>query len=183
MSRVGRRPIPVPDGVKVQVLADRVVVEGAHGKLEQRFEPEWVSVSLEDGQLRVTRRQETPQARARHGLYRSLLANMVRGVQEPYTKSLVLKGLGYRARLQGRELVVEAGYSQPVTYAIPAGVTVEVLEGTEIVVKGADKQLVGQVAADIRAIRKPEPYKGTGIRYKDEQIRRKAGKLGGATQT
>lgn len=186
MSRVGRLPIPVPDDVEVSVEPGRVRVKGPAGELVERYEPEYVDVQLEDGLVRVARRGETQAHRARHGLYRSLIANMLHGVQQPYEKRLQLVGLGYRARLQGRELVLEIGYSHPAHYLLPEGVSVEVGEGgsrevaAEIVLRSPDKQLVGQVAAEIRSLRRPEPYKGTGIRYHDEQIRRKEGKLAGA---
>jgi large subunit ribosomal protein L6 len=138
-----------------------------------------VEIELEDGQVVVRRRGEEKEHRARHGLYRSLIANMVRGVVEPYSKTLVLKGLGYRARLKGRTLELELGYSHLIHYEVPEGAEVEVPSQGQVIVRGPDKQLVGQVAAQIRAFRKPEPYKGTGIRYQDEQIIRKEGKLGG----
>jgi len=179
MSRIGKRPIPLPEGVKVEIGEDRVIVEGPHGRLEQRYEPDKVAVELADGQIVVQRKGESREFRARHGLYRALLANMVRGVVEPYEKTLLLKGLGYRARLSGRTLELELGYSHPIHYEVPEGVEVEVPAQDQIVVRGPDKQTVGQVAAEIRAFRPPEPYKGTGIRYKDEQIIRKEGKLGG----
>lgn len=188
MSRIGRKPIPIPEGVKVTVDPQQaqVVVEGPAGRLQQRYEPQYVDVILEDGVVRVERKGEEKAYKARHGLYRSLIANMVQGVQRPYEKRLQLVGLGYRARLQGQELVLEIGYSHPVRYRVPEGVHVEVNEvrsggvEAEIVLRSPDKQLVGEVAAEIRAFRKPEPYKGTGIRYADEQILRKEGKLAGA---
>ena len=181
MSRIGRLPISVPEGVKVEIEDDRVIVEGPHGHLAQRYEPDKVSVELVDGQIIVRRKGESREYRARHGLYRSLIANMVRGVVEPYQKTLILKGLGYRARLSGRTLELELGYSHPIHYEVPEGVEIEVPAQDQIIVRGPDKQLVGQVAAKIRSFRKPEPYKGTGIRYKDEQLIRKEGKLGGGT--
>jgi len=185
MSRVGRKPIPIPDGVKVTVEPERVLVEGPQGKLSQRYEPEYVDIVVEDGLVRVNRRGESKAHRARHGLYRSLVANMVQGVQRPYEKRLQLVGLGYRAQLKGQELILEIGFSHPVRYKLPEGVTAEVNEvrsggvEAEIVLRSPDKQLVGEVAAEIRQLRKPEPYKGTGIRYHDEHIIRKEGKLAG----
>ena len=172
MSRIGKQPIPVPQGVKVTIESDRVIVEGKAGKLVQRYEPEYVSVQMTDGTLVVTRKGDEKEFKARHGLYRALLANMVKGVQEPYTKVLQLVGLGYRAKLQGKDLILEIGYHNPVTYRLPDSVTAEIKDQTEITLTCPDKQLVGEVAAEIRALRKPEPYKGTGIRYKDEVIRR-----------
>jgi large subunit ribosomal protein L6 len=178
MSRIGKKPIAVPEGVKVEVTADRVIASGKHGKLEQPYEPDKVSVELHDGQISVQRKGDSPEYRARHGLYRSLIANMVQGIAEPYTKTLILKGLGFRTRLNGRTLELEVGYSHLIRYEVPQGVVVEVPAQDQIVLRSPDKQLVGQVAAKIRAFRKPEPYQGTGIRYKDEQIVRKEGKLG-----
>lgn len=186
MSRIGRLPIPVPTGVKVTVEANRVLVEGAAGKLEQIYEPQYVAVTVEDGVVKVSRKGEAKEYRARHGLYRSLIANMIQGVQKPYEKRLELVGLGYRVRLHGQELVLEIGYSHPIHYTLPASVAAEVREvksggiEAEITLRSADKQLVGEVAAEIRALREPEPYKGTGIRYHDEHIIRKEGKLAGA---
>ncbi len=179
MSRIGKQPIVVPKDVKVTIEADRVIVEGKAGKLVQRYEPEYVSVQMRDGALVVTRKGDEKEFKARHGLYRALLANMITGVQQPYTKVLQLVGLGYRAKLQGKDLILEIGFHDPVVYKLPDTVKAEVKDQTEIILTSPDKQLVGQVAAEIRSLRKPEPYKGTGIRYKDEQIRRKEGKLAG----
>lgn len=179
MSRVGTAPIPVPEGVKVNIKDDIVIVEGNGVKLEQRYEPRMVSIEMEARIIKVKRKGESKEYKARHGLYRSLIANMIRGVGEPFVKTLFLKGLGYRARLQGSSLVLELGYSHPLKYDPPKGVEVQLEGQDKIKVSGADKQLVGQAAAEIRAFRKPEPYKGTGIRYEDEQIIRKEGKLGG----
>jgi len=179
MSRIGKQPIPVPKGVTVTIESDHVIVEGKAGKLVQRYEPQYVSVSLADGYVKVERKSDEKEFKARHGLYRALLANMVQGVQQPYTKTLQLVGLGYRAKLQGQDLILEIGFHDPVTYRLPALVKAEIKDQTEITLSSPDKQLVGEVAAEIRALRKPEPYKGTGIRYKDEQIRRKEGKLAG----
>lgn len=178
MSRIGKRPIPVPPGVKVEITPDRVIVSGKYGRLEQRYEPDKVAVELKDGQILVQRKGDSPEYRARHGLYRALIANMVQGVTEPYTKTLILKGLGYRAKLVGRTLELEIGFSHPVRYEVPQGVEVSLPAQDQIVLRSPDKQLVGQVAAKIRSFRKPEPYQGTGIRYKDEQVIRKEGKLG-----
>ncbi len=177
MSRIGKQPIAVPGGVKVEVGAGVVKVEGPQGKLTQRFETRFVKIAVEDGQVKLTRLRETKNGRARHGLYRSLIANMVQGVQEPYQKTLLLQGLGYKVNLQGKNVVLDVGFAEPKTYALPDGVTAEVPNPTELVIKGPDKQMVGRVAAEIRAIRKPEPYNATGIRYRTEEIRRKAGKL------
>lgn len=177
MSRIGKLPIAVPQGVHVTIQSDSVVVEGKSGKLVQTYEPRYVTVQLQDGTLTVTRKSDEKECRARHGLYRALLANMISGVQQPYAKVLQLVGLGYRAKLEGKDLLLEIGFHDPVRYQLPESVKAEVKDQTEIKLTSPDKQLVGEVAAEIRALRKPEPYKGTGIRYKDEHIRRKAGKL------
>jgi len=179
MSRIGRLAVPIPPGVQVVIEPGQVVVSGSKGRLVQRYEPNMVRLELADSLLRVVRLSDSKSARARHGLYRSLIANMVRGVQEPYEKRLQLVGLGYRARLEGRTLLLEIGYTTPVRFALPESVAAEVVEQTEIVLRSPDKQQVGEVAAELRALRKPEPYQGKGIRYKGEQIRHKEGKLAG----
>ncbi|MBI1744376.1 50S ribosomal protein L6 [Candidatus Acetothermia bacterium] len=179
MSRIGKLPIAIPAGVKVSVSNDTVTVEGKGGKLTQTFETRFVAVSVADGALTVARHTDEKDARARHGLYRALFANMVKGVQEPYTKILQLVGLGYRSKVQGKVLELEIGFHDAVKYPLPEGITATVADQTVITLTSANKQLVGQVAAEIRALRKPEPYQGRGIRYKDEVIRRKEGKLAG----
>jgi len=163
--------------VSVQVSDDRVVVEGPKGRLEQALLPE-VRVEVENGHVVVTRTGDLKRHRAIHGLTRSLVANMVQGVTNGFQKNLELKGVGYRAQKQGNKLVLAVGYSKPVEMEPPAGIEVEVPAPTKITVRGIDKQLVGQVAADIRAVRPPEPYLGKGISYEGERIRRKAGKAG-----
>lgn len=178
MSKVGKKPIPIPAGVEVEVQRGRVVVRGPHGTLECPYEPEFVTIEVIGGEVRVERKSERAPFRARHGLYRALIANMVRGVTEKWQKELEIQGLGYRARAEGSALVMELGYSHPVRYEIPEGIELSVPEPTRIVVRGIDNRLVGQVAADIRAFHPPEPYRGTGIRYRGEEIVRKAGKLG-----
>lgn len=180
MARMGRVPIDIPEGVNVEVTKGLVKVEGKDTSLTQEYNWRVVSVKVEDDQIKVSRVRDDKIGRAQHGLYRSLIYNMVRGVAEPFEKVLVLKGLGYRARLEGGKLILELGFSHPVEYELPDGIQAEVNGKTEIVIRGADKQLVGQVAADIRAIRPPEPYKGKGVRYKDEEVIQKEGKLGGA---
>lgn len=177
MSKIGKLPIAFPGTVKVQVQEGMVTVEGPKGTLRQRFEPQYVTVQAEAQQVLVKRLEDTKTARARHGLYRSLIANMVKGVQEPYKKTLVLIGLGYKAQAQGNKVMLEVGFAEPKTYVLPEGVKAEVANQTEVTISGADKQKVGLAAAEIRMIRKPEPYNGTGIRYKDERVRHKAGKL------
>jgi len=175
MSRIGKVPIPIPEKVQVEVKGDVVSVKGPRGSLIHRLPPE-VRVEIEDGQIWVRRGDDGRKARSLHGLNRTLIANMVHGVTEGFEKRLEIVGVGYRANLQGRMLQLSLGYSHPVLYPIPEGIEIEVEGQTKIIVKGIDKQRVGQVAAEIRALRKPEPYKGKGIRYVDERVRRKAGK-------
>ena len=177
MSRIGRLPIPIPDGVEVSLDGRHVRVSGPLGTLERDVHPE-MEVVREDGVLRVVRPSDAPRHRALHGLTRSLVANMVTGVTAGFTKVLEISGVGYRAQLQGDVLVLALGYSHPVEIQPPDGIHFTVETPTRLAVSGADRELVGQVAAAIRARRKPEPYKGKGIRYAGEQIRRKAGKAG-----
>lgn len=177
MSRIGKLPIPIPGTVTVNIDKDSISVQGPQGTLSQRFETRYVTVEQENDRVVVKRLGQGKSARARHGLYRSLIANMVQGVQEVYKKSLLLQGLGYRANLDGNKVILEVGYAEPKTYSLPEGVQAEVTNQTEIIVRGPDKQKVGLAAAEIRAIRKPEPYNGTGIRYRDEHVRQKSGKL------
>jgi len=179
MSRIGKQPIPVPGGVDIQITADRVEVKGKLGTLSETL-VEGISVAINDNVITLTRKDDTPKSRALHGLMRSLIQNMVVGVSEGYRKTLDMVGVGYRARAQGNKLVVSAGYSHDVEVDAPEGVTFQVDGETAITVSGYSKQQVGQVAADIRAIRKPEPYKGKGIKYREEIVRRKAGKTGKA---
>ena len=177
MSRVGKQPIPVPSGVEVKIDGQRVSVKGPKGTLDRVF-PEEVTFALEDGEVRVERPSDDRRSRAMHGLSRALLANMVTGVSEGYRRELQLVGVGYRAALKGQDLELQVGYSHPVSIAPPEGVAFEVPEPTKVVVSGIDKERVGQASADIRKVRPPEPYKGKGIRYVDEYVRRKAGKAG-----
>jgi large subunit ribosomal protein L6 len=177
MSRVGKKPVPVPKGVTVSVDGQLVKVKGPKGELSRSFRPE-ISVRTEDGQVLVERGSDAPQQRALHGLTRALIANMVEGVTRGYRKSLELVGVGYRAEKKGKSLVVTVGFSHPVDYPEPAGITLSAPSPTTIVVEGIDKEKVGQTAAELRSIRPPEPYKGKGIRYQGEQVRRKAGKTG-----
>lgn len=180
MSKVGKVPVAIPDGVKVNVGTATITVEGKHGRLEQEFRPEMVEVVVEDGVVTVSRRREGKQYRAFHGLYRSLVANMIHGVSERWEKALLVRGLGYRARLQGTTLILDLGYSNPMEFELPKEIEAELPNPNEIIIRGADKQQVGQVAAKIRAFRKPNVYDGKGIRYRGEQVIQKAGKLGGA---
>jgi large subunit ribosomal protein L6 len=177
MSRIGKMPVSVPSGVEVSVSGQRVSVKGPKGTLQRDFH-EKVSVTVEDGQAVVARADETREARALHGLSRALLANMVTGVSDGFRRELEIIGVGYRAALKGSDLEMQLGFSHSVPFAAPAGITFEVPEQTKIVISGIDKEQVGQVAANIRKIRPPEPYKGKGIRYSGEQVRRKAGKAG-----
>ncbi len=177
MSRIGKAPIPLPQGVEVTIEGDLVRVKGPKGELEHRVRPEAV-IRVDDGQLLVTRTSEAKQHRAYHGLTRALLANMVEGVSNGFRKGLEIVGVGYRAEKRGDALVLTVGYSHEVRYPQPEGITLTTPAPTQIVVEGIDKQKVGQVAAELRAVRPPEPYKGKGIRYQGEQVRRKAGKTG-----
>ena len=175
MSRIGIKPITIPEGVDISLDEGQVVVKGAKGELNLSI-PKEIEVKLEDNQVIVTRSRESRQTKAYHGLIRSLINNMVIGVSQGYTKKLELVGTGYRAKKQGDKIVITVGYSHPVEVVPPKGIDLTTEGDTAILVSGTDKQQVGQIAADIRAIRKPEPYKGKGIRYQGEQIRRKAGK-------
>ena len=177
MSRIGKAPIDLPAGVEVKVQGTRVEVKGPKGSLHQELDPR-ISVSAEDGVVTLDRADEERETKALHGLSRALISNMVEGVAAGYAKELHAVGVGYRANLQGRRLELQVGFSHPVQIEAPDGIEFEVPEPTKIFVRGIDKQLVGQVAADIRAVRPPEPYKGKGIRYADEHVRRKAGKAG-----
>ena len=175
MSRIGRQPIPIPDGVDVDVAPGRVAVKGPRGELSQAVSHE-MKIELDDGTLKVSRPTDRGPHRALHGLTRSLVANMVEGVTNGYERRLEIQGVGYRARLQGRTLELNVGFSHPVALEAPEGIEFEVPQPTQVVVRGIDKQLVGETAARIRRVRPPEPYKGKGIRYAGEQVRRKVGK-------
>ncbi|MDB9312272.1 50S ribosomal protein L6 [Spirulina sp. CS-785/01] len=178
MSRIGKNPIPIPDKVNVTVDGKHVTVKGPKGELEQLL-PDHVEVVQEDGNVIVRRLGESRKARERHGLSRSLVANMVQGVSQGYEKRLTVQGVGYRAQVQGTTLVLNVGYSHPIEIQPPDGVQFQVAErNTEIVITGINKEIVGNLAAQIRAVRPPEVYKGKGIRYKGEYVRQKAGKAG-----
>lgn len=177
MSRVGRKPISLPKDVEFKMEGNVVTVKGARGSLTQEI-PADITIEQEDGQLILSRPTDNKQHRAFHGLSRALVANMVEGVTNGFEKKLELVGVGYRAQMQGSKLVINIGFSHPVEVDAPAGIEFEVPAATKITVRGIDKQLVGNTAAHIRAIRKPEPYKGKGIKYENETIRRKAGKSG-----
>ena len=175
MSRIGKQPIPVPAGVTVQVEPGTVRVNGPRGELSERVSRA-MDVEQSDGELRVTRPTDRGEHRALHGLTRTLIANMVTGVTDGYEKRLEIQGVGYRAAARGTDVELQVGYSHPVVIAAPAGIELEVPVPTQIVVRGSSKQAVGEVAARIRKVRPPEPYKGKGIRYQGEQIQRKVGK-------
>jgi large subunit ribosomal protein L6 len=177
MSRIGMRPIEIPDGVTVELSEGQVSVKGPKGKLSQSVSPA-MQIEQSDGTLRVERPTDRGEHRALHGLTRTLIANMVEGVTQGFEKRLEIQGVGYRARLKGKELELALGYSHPVSVSPPEGIEFEVPQPTEVVVRGIDKQLVGEIAARIRRQRPPEPYKGKGIRYAGEQVLRKAGKAG-----
>ncbi|MEM8679842.1 MAG: 50S ribosomal protein L6 [Planctomycetota bacterium] len=175
MSRIGNKPIPIPSGVKVDVSDQTVNVEGKLGKLQQVVRPE-IAVVVEGDEIKVSRVSDERESRAFHGLTRSLIANMVEGVTQGYEKKLEVVGVGYVAAVQGNELQMRVGYANEIKKKIPAGLDVTCPDTTHIVVKGCDKQMVGQFAAEVRAARKPEPYKGKGVRYQGEQVKIKPGK-------
>ncbi len=180
MSRIGRMPVAVPAGVKVDIQGAHIRVTGPKGELEWTYSPQ-VSVSLKDSEIMVERHSDAPAQRALHGTTRALIANMVTGVSTGFTKVLEIDGVGYRPDMNGKNLVLYVGYSHPVEVEPPAGITFEVdTKARQIRVIGVDKEQIGQTAANIREIRPPEPYKGKGIRYQGEHIRRKAGKSGKA---
>jgi len=177
MSRIGKQPIPVPSGVEVTIDGPRVTVKGPKGTLQHTVvEP--IAVSSDDGVVQVTRPDDERESRARHGLTRSLVNNMVVGVTEGYSKSLEIVGVGYRVQARGRDLEFALGYSHPVPVTAPEGITFIVDSPIRFRVEGIDKQLVGEVSANIRKLRRPDPYKGKGVRYSGEQVRRKVGKTG-----
>ena len=175
MSRIGKQPIPVPSGVDVTIEPELVRVKGPKGELQQRISRD-MKVEQENGTLLVTRPTDRGEHRALHGLTRSLIFNMVHGVTEGYEKRLQIQGVGYRAALRGRDIELSVGYSHPVQIEAPDGIEFEVPQPTQIIVRGIDKQAVGEIAARIRKVRPPEPYKGKGIRYEGEYVARKVGK-------
>ena len=180
MSRIGKQPIPLPQKVEVDIRGSHVTVKGPKGQLERSFDPA-MTIKLEDGVLTVERPTDQRQHRATHGLTRALLANMVTGVSDGLSKVLEIEGTGYRAELQGEKLILFLGYSHPIEFPPPQGISFEVPRGGRMVtVMGVDKELVGEIAARIRRQRPPEPYQGKGVRYQGERVRRKAGKSGRA---
>lgn len=177
MSRIGRKPVPVPKNVTATVEGQTVKVKGPKGELERRLHPE-MGVALDNGTIVVSRPSDEPNHRALHGLTRTLVANMVDGVTKGYSKQLEIVGVGYKAETRPYGLQLALGFSHPVEYRAPKGIKLTAPQPTQIIIEGADKELVGQVAAELRNLRPPEPYKGKGIKYQGEQIRRKAGKAG-----
>ena len=175
MSRIGKQPIPVPSGVEVKIDGSTVTVKGPKGELVQTFS-DILTIEMEDGVLVVSRPDESRVARSLHGLTRTLVSNMVTGVSNGFSKNLEIVGVGYRAAMKGKDIELQLGFSHPVVVVAEPGITFEVPAPTKITVSGIDKQRVGQVAADIRKWRKPEPYKGKGVRYEGEYVRRKLGK-------
>ena len=177
MSRIGRMPIEIPAGVTVDYKDNTMTVKGPKGELTRTFHPD-MNIAVEGNVITVTRPSDVKEHRSLHGLTRALVANMVTGVSEGFTKTLEINGVGYRAAKQGNKLALTLGFSHPVEMEAPAGITIDVPAPNKIIVSGADKEVVGSVAADIRKWREPEPYKGKGIRYEGEVVRRKAGKAG-----
>ena len=177
MSRVGKLPITIPSGVEIDIAGTRIKVKGPKGTLERDLTPV-LSIVTQDGQLRVVRPNEDKRSRELHGLTRTLINNMVVGVTDGYTRNLEIQGVGYRAQLVGRKLQLNLGYSHPIEIDPPEGISFEVETPTKLAVTGIDKELVGRIAAQVRGTRKPEPYKGKGVRYAGEIVRRKAGKAG-----
>ncbi|MGG3692419.1 50S ribosomal protein L6 [Heyndrickxia ginsengihumi] len=177
MSRVGKKPVEIPAGVTVTINNNDVTVKGPKGELTRSFSPD-IAINIEDNIINVTRPSDSKNHRALHGTTRALLANMVEGVSKGYEKSLELIGVGYRAQKQGKKLVLNVGYSHPVEFDPEEGLEIDVPSNTKVVVKGVSKERVGALAANIRAVRPPEPYKGKGIRYEGEYVRRKEGKTG-----
>lgn len=177
MSRIGKLPITIPDNVDINQNDSQIIVKGKFGTLETNI-PNGINVTQDEGKLKVSVNENTKNVRSLHGLYRTLLNNMIIGVSKQFELTLILKGVGYRAAVQGKEIVLNLGYSHPVKIAIPNDISVEVVQNTTINLKSCDKELLGLFAANIRGWRKPEPYKGKGILYKDERIIRKAGKSG-----
>ena len=178
MSRIGIRPVSLPQGVKVSVTPTQVTVEGPKGKLQQSYNP-LVEIAVKDGLVHVSRKNDSKPAKAFHGLYRKLVSNMVVGVTEGFKKTLVLNGVGYRAEVQGKLLVLSLGYSTDFAVAVPEGLTATTeANNQKVVISGSDRWLVGKFASEVRGLRLPEPYKGKGIRYDDETIRKKVGKTG-----
>jgi large subunit ribosomal protein L6 len=177
MSRIGKMPVQIPQGVKVNIAGSKITVEGPKGKLEQDLLPE-IEFDIKDDSITVTRKNESKRVRALHGLYRSLINNMITGVSSGFTKELQINGVGYRAEIKGKTLVLNLGYSNPIEYPIQDGIDIKVEANTRLIVSSINKQQLGHVCSIIRGFRPPEPYKGKGVKYKEEIIRRKIGKSG-----
>jgi large subunit ribosomal protein L6 len=175
MSRIGKMPVGIPAGVKVSKKGNLITVVGPRGTLKQEYRPE-VEIDIQEKECIINRRNESKLARSMHGLYRQLIANMVTGVSSGFSKVLLINGVGYRAEISGNNLVLNLGYSNPIEYPIPEGIEIKVEGNTRLIVGGYDKQKLGQVCAEVRSFRPPEPYKGKGIRYENEYVRRKIGK-------
>lgn len=179
MSRIGKKPVPIPQGVEVSLQGQKIRVKGPKGELAREVHP-FIKVERRESELVVVRESDEHAHRALHGLTRALVANMVQGVSQGFTRGLEINGVGYRAALEGRTITLQLGYSHPVVFPLPDGVQVEVRDQVRMVVSGCDKQQVGQVAADIRSLRPPDPYKAKGVMYQGERVRRKQGKAGRA---
>lgn len=177
MSRIGKQPIEISEGVEVELNGNTITVKGKNGELTRDLNP-LLDVVIEDNEITVNRRNDSKQSRMLHGTTRSVISNMVEGVSGGFSKKLEIVGVGYRAQLQGSKLVLSLGLSHPVEFETPEGLELEVPTNTEIIIKGTDKEAVGALAANIRAVRSPEPYKGKGVRYEGEYVRRKEGKTG-----
>ncbi len=182
MSRVGKKPIKIPSGVKVSASGPQVEVTGKGGKLQRRL-PSTIKIEVKGDEVLVNNISDNPDKKSLHGLTRTLISNMIKGVTDGYTKELELQGVGYRAQVQGQKLTMSLGFSHPVEFALPQGIAATVDANTKITIKGADKEMVGLIAANLRKVRPPEPYKGKGIRYLGEQITLKQGKTAGAGGT
>lgn len=180
MSRIGKKPVAIPQGVKVEVKDGKVLIEGPKGKLDYAFSYR-ISVAVKDSKVEVTRSQDTKLDRALHGLTRALINNMIKGVVEGYTKEMEIIGVGFKAQVQGNNLNLLLGFSHAIDYPIPEGIKIEAPKPTQLVIRGIDKEKVGQVASEIRALYPPEPYKGKGIRFVGEYVKKKVGKAAAAT--
>lgn len=181
MSRIGKKPIAIPKEVKVDIKDGSVAIEGPKGKLELRL-PYGVNVESKDGQITVKRISDTKLNKSTHGLTRALIANMIKGTTEGYTKELEIIGVGFKAQIQGNKLNMQLGFSHPVVFTIPEGIKIETPKNTQIIIRGIDKEMVGEIASEIRAVAPPEPYKGKGIRYSGEYVKKKIGKAQATTK-
>jgi len=181
MSRIGKKALTIPKDVKIEIKDGQIFVEGPKGKLSRSISSR-IKIEIKEGQLFVKRASDIKTDKSLHGLYRALVLNMLKGVTDGYSKELAIVGVGFRAQVQGNNLNMQLGFSHPVDFAIPEGIKIEAPKQTQIIIRGIDKEKVGETAAEIRAILPPEPYKGTGIRYKDEYVRKKIGKAQAATK-